>query len=64
VQATTCIDGNDSDLVSTDSGSISAGIIYFYLVRAEDGCPDGFGTYGSGYSSASGSTPREGKDCN
>jgi hypothetical protein len=43
-----CIESDDGlDLMSEDGDPILPGLIYFYLVRAQNFCPDGEGSLGA-----------------
>ena len=55
-----CIESDNSiDTMALDAQDPPVGALYFYLVRAEDDCPDGQGSLGSD----STGTPRFGRDC-
>jgi hypothetical protein len=42
VGAAVCIESNGVDLATTDFDPLAAGVAVYYLVRAENGCGDGF----------------------
>ncbi len=54
----TCIEQYGNDLFTSEPGQPNAGQVYFYLVRADNGCP-GYGSLGAG----SNGVPRAGTTC-
>ena len=59
-QAASCVASNSTSLLSVDSTNDPlAGETFYYLVRAENGCPVGLGHLGF----ASDTTPRTAPDC-
>ncbi len=56
----TCVESDDgSDTMATDVDVPSLGGVFLYLIRAENDCPDGQGTLGTG----TGGLPRVATDC-
>ena len=55
-----CVETNDgTDRTAADTDTPGPGEIWFYLVRAENACPDGLGSLGQG----TGGFERNGPDC-
>ena len=59
VTAPTCVDSNSPSTSSTDPVQLASGAVVFYLVRAENDCPDGLGSLGTD----SLGVPRTGSNC-
>jgi hypothetical protein len=58
--AATCVESDDGlDLLSEDGDFLPAGMVYYYLVRAQNICPDGEGPLGGDWIDR----PREGRSC-
>ena len=55
--AATCVESDDVDLSATDQTAAPQGVVHFFLIRAENGCP-GLGSLGSGTGG-----PRSGVAC-
>ena len=54
-----CIRSDSPDLFAEDLGDPPINTAFYYLVRAENGCPDGQGPLGPGENG----TPRVGRNC-
>jgi V8-like Glu-specific endopeptidase len=60
IAAGICVESDDPfDLVAEDGDWLPEGMIYHYLVRAQNSCPDGEGPLGTDFSRR----PREGRPC-
>jgi hypothetical protein len=59
VGSATCVTSDVAGLTATDPTSPSSGSSFFYLVRAENDCPNGMGALGT----SSGGMPRTGRLC-
>ena len=60
VPGTTCVESDDGlDTMAVDTDPIPLGFVRYYLLRAEDECPDGKGTLGM----SSASVVRLGRNC-
>jgi hypothetical protein len=55
----TCVAGDDTALIATDSVNLQVNTAAYYLIRAENQCPDGLGDAGA----ATDGTPRMMRDC-
>jgi len=56
----TCVESDDaSDTAAIETTDPGPGVAWFYLIRAENDCPAGQGTLGTG----TGGTPRVGRSC-
>lgn len=56
----TCVESDDGlDLLSEDGDFLLEGMVYYYLVRAQNICPDGEGPLGGDWRDK----PREGRSC-
>ena len=55
-----CVESDDGlDLLSEDGEFLPEGMVYYYLVRAQNNCPDGEGPLGGDWRGK----PREGRSC-
>jgi len=54
-----CLDVNDSDRASSDGNDPDPGQVFYYLIRAENGCPGVVGSMGTDSAGA----PRSGRSC-
>ncbi len=59
VTSAICVASHISNITATDAASPAPGAAFFYLVRAQDGCPNGQGSLGT----TSGGTMRTGRSC-